>query len=48
MVICFSVQDILDGVDAIFGPLVDLANKAINAVLRHLPSFSIPGIRNKV
>jgi len=41
--ICFSAQDILDGIDAIFSALIDLANKAIQAVLNALPSFSLPG-----
>jgi len=41
--ICFSVQGILDGVDKVLGPIVDLANKLIADVMKHLPSFDLPG-----
>ena len=39
-----SAQDILDGVDALLSPLVDLANSLIDAVLSALPSFNLPGM----
>ena len=44
--ICFicSAQDILDGVDPLLSPLVDLANSLIDAVLSALPSFNLPGM----
>ena len=40
----YSVKDILDGIDSIFAPLVDLANDAIAELLKFLPSFSLPGM----
>ena len=42
-VLYFSAQDILDGVDALLAPLVDLANALINELLSALPSFDLPG-----
>lgn len=44
--VCFSVQDILDGIDSIFGFLLDLANDLIAEIMKNLPSFSIPGMPN--
>lgn len=38
-----SVQDILDGVNTVLGPLIDLANSAISQLLSFLPSFDLPG-----
>ena len=38
-----SIQDILDGIDSIFGWIVDLANKAIAKLMELLPDFSLPG-----
>lgn len=45
--ICFSVKNILDGdgVDTVFGFLINLANKAIEAILSKVPSFTLPGQR---
>ena len=40
----YSVKDILDGIDSIFAPLVNLANDAIAELLKFLPSFSLPGM----
>lgn len=37
------MQGILDGVDKVLGPIVDLANKLIADVMKHLPSFDLPG-----
>jgi len=41
--ICISAQDILDGIDSLLAPLVDLANDLISAVLSVLPTFELPG-----
>lgn len=41
--ICLSAQDILDGVDSLLSPLVDLANDLISEVMSVLPEFDIPG-----
>lgn len=38
-----SAQDILDGVDALLAPLVDLANALIDELLSALPDISLPG-----
>jgi len=40
---CFSAQDILDGIDSIFAPLIDLANDLISEILSVLPDISLPG-----
>lgn len=46
--LCFTIQQILDGVGSLVDPIIGVANKAIEGLASYLPSFSLPGKFNKL